>query len=240
MLGRALKDSTAKRRALAAGAGLSSVDGESGGLKQVFRFFADPGLGIILIPPSCPPRDVARERLLAGPGVLVLAHSVEIYHYRPGGDDQVIRGFHIPVGESVLTHLHQILDHRAKQLIDLLWIRFIAQVVCPDSIASMFVDEPGPPTQTTVALLRPRHRQRGHNADSGELLRRPETVLRAGGGDRQPESVQGARAVVTLYDVACPVERRRGQGRFDIFLDELCAGFLKTCVGMGQQIFKQG
>ena len=140
----------------------------------------------------------------------------------------------------MLTHLHQILDHRAKQLIDLLWIRFIAQVVCPDGIASMFVDEPGPPTQTTVALLRPRHRQRGHNADSGELLRRPETVLRAGGGDRQPESVQGARAVVTLYDVACPVERRRSQGRFDIFLDELCAGFLKTCVGMGQQIFKQG
>ena len=104
----------------------------------------------------------------------------------------------------------------------------------------MFVDEPGPPTQTTVALLRPRHRQRGHNADSGELLRRPETVLRAGGGDRQPESVQGARAVVTLYDVACPVERRRGQGRFDILLDDLCARLLKTCVGMGQQIFKQG
>ena len=104
----------------------------------------------------------------------------------------------------------------------------------------MFVDEPGSPTQTTAGLLHPRHRQRGHNADSGELLRCPETVPRAGGGDRQPQSVQGARAVVTLDDVAGSVERRRGQGRFDIFLDDLCTGFLKTCVGIGQQSFKQG
>ena len=240
MLGRALKDSTAKRRALAAGAGLSSVDGESGGLKQVFRFFADLGLGIILIPPSCPPRDVARERLLAGSGVLVLAHSVEIYHDCPAGGDQVIRGFHIPMGKSVLTHPHQIPDHRAKHLIDLLWIRVVAQVVCPDGIVSMFVDEPGSPTQTPSGLLHPSHRQRGHNADSGELLRRPEAVLRAGSGDCQPESVQGACAVVTLDDVACAVERRRGQSRFDILLDDLCPRLFKTCVGMGQQIFKQG
>ena len=172
--------------------------------------------------------------------MLLWAHSVEVYHDCPAGGDQVIRGFHIPMGKSVLAHPHQIPDHCAKHLIDLLWIRFVAKVVCPDGIVSVFVDEPGPPTQTPAGLLHPSHRQRGHNADSGELLRRPETMLRAGGGDRQPESVQRARAVVTFDDVACSVERRRSQGRFEIFLDDLCPRFLKTCVGMGQQIFKQG
>lgn len=225
---------------MVAGGWAASVAGESGGLKQGFGFIADPGLGVILIPPSGPPRDVARERLLAGYGVLVLAHSVEIYHDCPAGGDQVIRGFHIPMGKSVLTHPHQIPDHRAKHLIDLLWIRVVAQVVCPDGIVSMFVDEPGPPTQTPAGLLHPSHGQRGHNADSGELARRPEAVLRAGSGDCQPESVQGACAVVTLDDVACAVERRRGQSRFDILLDDLCPRLFKTCVGMGQQIFKQG
>ena len=172
--------------------------------------------------------------------MLVLAHSVEIYYYRPAGGDQVIRGFHISMGKSVLAHPHQIPDHRAKQLIALLWIRFIAQVVCPDGIVGMFVDEPGSPTQTPAALLHPRYRQRGHNADSGELLRRPETMLRAGGGERQPESVQGVFAVVTLDDIACAAERRRGQSRFDILLDDLGPRLFKNCVGMGQQIFKQG
>jgi len=132
------------------------------------------------------------------------------------------------VRELVLAHPHQIFDHRAEHLLDLLGIRPIVQGIRPDAVASVLIDKPGPCSQSARNLLDPGDGRCGDDADPSDLPRGPETVFCTGLGDGEPKPVPEILAVVALDYETGAIKGGAGERRLDIAFHEFGAWPLES------------